>query len=178
MWPVTYKTVCFGFVLLRYAIGLKNSRHIVIQSSELKTEPIVLAPTSFPALCMGYMYWLKGLVAPSFVTCQSFKCFCPSSLPSFPNKDNSKYKARAGKSYHSLVCIWFQTLWGRSFVHHCSVTPYMLLSGQSSVKVSDHNEQKARHYTCTILNCSLLLNGSLYIYLNISVIVYVVTSSA
>lgn len=72
MWPVTYKTVCFGFVLLRYAIGLKELTPLCHPIIRTETEPMLLAPTSFPALCVGYMYWLKGLVAPSFVTCQSF----------------------------------------------------------------------------------------------------------
>jgi len=43
--------ICFGFALLRYAIGLKNSRHFVIQS-EVKPKPIVTrSHTFFRALC-------------------------------------------------------------------------------------------------------------------------------
>ena len=38
--------LCFGFALLRYAIGLKNSRHFFSQS-EIKPKPIVTRPHSF-----------------------------------------------------------------------------------------------------------------------------------
>ena len=49
---------CFGFALLRYVIGLKNSRHLLNQS-DAKPKPIArLGRTRFPALGSR----LRGLV--------------------------------------------------------------------------------------------------------------------
>ena len=58
------------FALLRYAIGLKNSRQFLIQS-EVKPKLVSVAGrTHFLALCVDYVQLLRALIG-------SLDCLCP-----------------------------------------------------------------------------------------------------
>ncbi len=61
IWMSKATRICFGFALLRLVIGLKISRHFLIQS-EIKPNQSWLAYTRFPAFYAGYTYLLRVLI--------------------------------------------------------------------------------------------------------------------